>query len=165
MNIFNIITCNGLIIYTKIINITSKSSSFDIIYWPVFWDAFKAYWAYYNFRIFCFKLVNFCIINKQISICPIVMQAKTIFFFVTVKLIEYIFSAISICSSPCVGPIPRTYMFFSYCQFEQKNSYLPQKLIYFYQIHHLEMKNFLFCQIQFHNQNAHIFQYLRFSLK
>ena len=111
MNIFNIITCNSLIIYTKIINITSKSSSFDIIYWLVFWDAFKAYWAYYNFRIFCFKLVNFCIINKQISICPIVMQAKTIFFFVTVKLIE-IFSAISICSSPCVGPIPRTYIFF-----------------------------------------------------
>ena len=40
------------------------------------------------------------------------MQAKTIFFFVTVKLIEYIFSAISICSSPSVGPIPRTYIFF-----------------------------------------------------
>ena len=32
MNIFNIIDCNKIIINTKIINITSKSSPFHIIY-------------------------------------------------------------------------------------------------------------------------------------
>ena len=32
MNVFNIINRNSLIIYTKVINITSKSSSFDIVY-------------------------------------------------------------------------------------------------------------------------------------
>ena len=37
------------------------------------------------------------------------MQNST---FVTVKLIEYIFSAVSVCSNPCVGPIPKTNMYF-----------------------------------------------------
>ena len=33
-------------------------------------------------------------------------------FFVTVKLIEYIFSAVKVCSNHCVGPIPKTNMSF-----------------------------------------------------
>ena len=48
---------------------------------------------------------------------------------------------------------------FPYYRYLEKNSYLVQKLLYFDHIHHLEMKNFLFYQIQFHNQNTHIFQY------
>ena len=35
-----------------------------------------------------------------------------ILLFVTVKLIEYIFSVVNVCSSPYVAPIPRTDMFF-----------------------------------------------------
>ena len=36
------------------------------------------------------------------------MQAQTIFFvFYSVKLIEYNFYALSVCSNPCVGPFPR----------------------------------------------------------
>ena len=61
-------------------------------------------------------------------------------FFVTVKLITYIFSAVKVCSNPCVGRLPRTNMSFFYYQYEQKKSYLLQKLIHFDQIHHLEMK-------------------------
>ena len=34
------------------------------------------------------------------------------FFFVAVKLIECIFSAVKVCSYPCVGPIPKTNMSF-----------------------------------------------------
>ena len=40
------------------------------------------------------------------------------FFFVTVKLIEYIFSAIRVLSNPCVGPLPRismSYFLLSIC--------------------------------------------------
>ena len=35
------------------------------------------------------------------------MQAETRFFVFSVKLIECIFSALSICYNPCVGPLPR----------------------------------------------------------
>ena len=35
------------------------------------------------------------------------MQLKQNCIFVTVKLIEYIFSAASVCSNPCVGPAPK----------------------------------------------------------
>ena len=38
------------------------------------------------------------------------MQAETKFLFATVKLIEYIFSEVSACSNPCVGPFPRIKM-------------------------------------------------------
>ena len=31
-------------------------------------------------------------------------------FFVTVKLIAYVFSAVKVCSNPCVGPFRRTNM-------------------------------------------------------
>ena len=34
------------------------------------------------------------------------------FFLVTVKLIEYVFSAVKVCSNPCVDPFPRTNMSF-----------------------------------------------------
>ena len=34
------------------------------------------------------------------------------FLFVTVKFIEYIFSAVNVCYNPCVGPIPKINMFF-----------------------------------------------------
>ena len=40
------------------------------------------------------------------------MQTQTKFFFVTVKLMEHIFSAVSVCSNPYVGPFPRTNMSF-----------------------------------------------------
>ena len=30
------------------------------------------------------------------------------FFLITTKLMEYIFSAVKVCSNPCVGPIPKT---------------------------------------------------------
>ena len=86
-------------------------------------------------------------------------------FFVTVKLIEYIFSAVNICFNLCVGPFPRTNMFFSYYQYEQKNSCQLQKLIHLDQIHYQEMKSLIFYQIQVHNQNIHTFQYLRFLSK
>ena len=33
-------------------------------------------------------------------------------FFLTVKLMGYIFSAVNVCSNPCVGPFPRTNMSF-----------------------------------------------------
>ena len=65
-------------------------------------------------------------------------------------------------SNPCVGPIPNTNMSFFYYQYEQKNPYLLQKLIYFDHIDHLEMENLLFYQIQFHNQNIHTYQYQYF---
>ena len=36
------------------------------------------------------------------------MQTQTKFFaFFSVKLIEYIFYALSVCSKPCVGPLPK----------------------------------------------------------
>ena len=35
------------------------------------------------------------------------MQARTDFFVLCVKLIEFNFSALSVCSNPCVGPFPR----------------------------------------------------------
>ena len=38
------------------------------------------------------------------------MKLKKNFFFVTVKLIEYIFSAVSVCPNSCVGPYPRIKM-------------------------------------------------------
>ena len=60
-----------------------------------------------NFRIIWFKLMNFCTINKQVTIFFIIMQAQTIFLLFSVKLIEYIFSALSVCSNPCAGPLPR----------------------------------------------------------
>ena len=41
------------------------------------------------------------------------MQTQAIFFvFFSVKLIEYIFSALSVCSKPCVGPFPRIKIYF-----------------------------------------------------
>ena len=42
------------------------------------------------------------------------------------KLIEYLFSEDSVSSNPCVGPLPRTKITFSYYQFLM-NSYLHQK--------------------------------------
>ena len=40
--------------------------------------------------------------KKKLTICSVN------FFFVAIKLIEYIFSAVNVCSNPCVGPFPRT---------------------------------------------------------
>ena len=51
------------------------------------------------------------------------MQSQTKFFIQTVKLMEYIFSAVSVCSDPCFGPFPRTNMFFFNYQYEQKTSF------------------------------------------
>ena len=49
------------------------------------------------------------------------------FFFVTVKLIEYIFSAVKVCSNPCVGPIPNTNMsFFSLSLCAEKLIFTPK---------------------------------------
>ena len=87
------------------------------------------------------------------------------FFRVTLKLMEYIFPAISVRSNPCVGPFPRTNMSFFHYQYYQKNSYILQKLIHSDQIHHQEMRSLIFYQIQFHKKNTHIFQYLRFFSK
>ena len=40
------------------------------------------------------------------------MQAQTKFFVYFVKLTEYIFSVVSVCSNPCVGPLPRIKIYF-----------------------------------------------------
>ena len=46
----------------------------------------KTKWSRYNFRIFCFEFNNFCTINKQITICSIVIQAQIIFFVIFSKI-------------------------------------------------------------------------------
>ena len=47
------------------------------------------------------------------TICSIMMQAQTKLLLFSVKLIGYIFSADSVCSNPCVRPLPRTKISFS----------------------------------------------------
>ena len=63
-------------------------------------------------EFFCLKFANFCTIEKQITICSIVMQAQTKFIFCRSKINRVHFSTVSVCSNPCVGPIPTTNMSF-----------------------------------------------------
>ena len=60
--------------------------------------------------------MSFSTINKQVLlttiICSIIIKASTKLFPITVKLIEYIFSAVSVCSNPGAGAFPRIKMFF-----------------------------------------------------
>ena len=51
--------------------------------------------------------MNFFTINKQITVCSIMMQIQTELFLMLCKKYEYIFPALSICSNPCVGPSPK----------------------------------------------------------
>ena len=51
---------------------------------------------------------------------------KQNFFLVTVKLIEYIFSTVEVCSNPYIGPFPRIKMSFFYYQCVKKNSSTPE---------------------------------------
>ena len=97
LNVCNV--WNSIIIDTKIINITIK---FIFVY-HILTSLLKCF----NFRIFCFEFMNFCTINKQVTIRSIIMQAQTKFCLTLLKLIEYIFSAVSVCSNPCLGPLPR----------------------------------------------------------
>ena len=46
------------------------------------------------------------------------MQTEAKFLFFAVKLIEFIFSAVKACSSPCIEPIPSINMSFFYYQYE-----------------------------------------------
>ena len=55
---------------------------------------------------FALNFANFCTIDKQIT--PLECKLKQNFFFVTVKLIAYIFCTVKVCSNPCVDP----YMYF-----------------------------------------------------
>ena len=57
--------------------------------------------------------------NSQTNnyLLPCNADLKQNLFFVTVKLIVYIFSAVSVCSNPCVGPIPKTNMSLFYYQY------------------------------------------------
>ena len=66
-------------------------------------------------------------------------------FVFSVKLIEYIFPALGVCSNLCVGPFPKNKLSF-----------------FLLSIQCQEMKNLYVYQIQFHNQNIHICQYQRF---
>ena len=66
---------------------------------------------------------------------------KTSFFLFSVKLIEYIFSAVSVWSNTYVGPLPRIKIFFFYYQYPEMNSYLLQRLLHFHQLHCLLKKN------------------------
>ena len=113
----------------------------------------------HNFRIFCLKFVNFCTIDKQITICSIVMQAWTEFLFChnEIKWIQLLYVLILV-----LVFFQELKCLFSYYQCVPKNSYLIQTLLDFDRIRHLEMKNLIFYQIQFHNVNTHTCRYQHF---
>ena len=116
---------------------------------------------YYNFRIFCVELNNFCTINKQ-SLVPLECKLKENLLF-SVKLTELFFLQFStnlVPSNPCVGPSPRIRIY----QHVQKNLYLLQKLYNFYKIHCL-LKTFLFYQIQYHIHRLFILINIKFLAK
>ena len=162
MNVFNIINISSIIIYTKIIDISIKPCFFILSI-----DQSLEIYPKHNgpatvSESFALNLsVSVRLTNKYLF-APLKCKLKQNFFFVTVKLIEYIFSAVKVCFNPCFGPVSNTNMSFCYYQYEQKNANLLHKLIHFDHIHHLEIKNFLFYQIQFHNQNIHTYQYQHF---
>ena len=56
-------------------------------------------------------IYDFFTINKQVTIRSIIMQAHKNFVWSLLKLIEYIFSAFSICSNPCIGRRIKIYIF------------------------------------------------------
>ena len=88
---------------------------------------------------------------------------KTSFFLFSVKLIKYIFSAVSVWSNTYVEPSPRIKIFFFHYQYLEMNSYLLQRLLHFYQLHRL-LKKIFFYQIQCHIQNIYTYQYQHFFL-
>ena len=84
-------------------------------------------------------------------------------FFVAVKLIKYIFSAVKECSpNPCVGPISNINVFSLIINMWGRIHICSKKLLHFDHIHHLEMKIFLFYQTQFHDLNSYTYQYQHF---
>ena len=73
VNVYNTINCNSMIVNTKIINITIKYSLFFFSYYLMtsLLKCFLGIMELLHLRIFCFKLVDFCTINKTITICSI----------------------------------------------------------------------------------------------
>ena len=130
-------SCYSIIINTKIVNITIKYVLF-ILSTDQSFEIFPEHNGVAKIsEHFALKLWVFFTINKQITVCSIIIQTETELFLVTIKLIKYIFPAVSVCSNACVGPLQRFKMFFSFYQHKQKSLYLLQKLLYCSQIHHL----------------------------
>ena len=61
-------------------------------------------------------LLSICrfLYHSQISnyLLHSIASLNKIWFFVTVKLIEHIFSTVKVCSNPCIGPFPGIEMSF-----------------------------------------------------
>ena len=75
------------------------------------------------------------------------MQAKQSFFFFHSKINRVHFSAVSVCSNPCVEPIPKTNMSFMLLSMCAEKIISTPKINTFDQMRHLEMKNLFFYQI------------------
>ena len=80
------------------------------------------------------------------------MQTKQNFLLYSVKLTEYVYSALSVCSNPCVGPLPKikiSFFLLSSCTEELKSTgkiitFLPNPI----------PGNEKLYQIQFHIQDT-----------
>ena len=108
MNIFNIIKCNSIITYTEIINITSKPSFFILSVDQSLEILPKHNGLATISESFALTfIISVPLTNKQLFV-QLWCKLRQNLFFVTVKLIEYIFSAVRVLSNPCVGPLPRT---------------------------------------------------------
>ena len=68
-------------------------------------------------------LINF----KCFRVILFYSKLKQNFFFIKVKLVEYIFSAVKVCSNPCVALFEELICIFCYYQYDQNNSHQAQK--------------------------------------
>ena len=116
----------GLIINTKFVNI-SIQSSFFLYYLLTSIEKFpKHRGASTIAESFALNFeISLPLTNKQLF-GPLQCKLKQNFFFVTVKLIKYIFSAVSVCSNPCVGPFPRTNVFLLLINMSRKTHVCPK---------------------------------------
>ena len=113
VNVFNIISISSVIIYTKIIDISIKPCFFSYYLLNNLLKHFLNIMELLqsqNLLLQIFKFQYLSQTNSYLLHCN--ANLSKLSFFVTVKLIEYIFSAVKVCSNPCVGPFLRTNMSF-----------------------------------------------------
>ena len=112
MNVNNITNISSIIIYNKIIDITIKPCFFSYYLLTSLSEYFLGIMElpqFWSILLWICKFLYHSQTNNYLFHCNASLKKN---FFVTVKLIEYIFSAVSGCSNPCVGPFPRIKMSF-----------------------------------------------------